>query len=97
MQHGASAGRVWCSYLQKTLPSLRRGFSSSFFQRAENIDTHARACLEKTRNIGIIAHIDAVCSRLKIPFKTLTIVQGKTTTTERMLYYSGHTRRIGSM
>ncbi|KAL4946286.1 hypothetical protein BDV06DRAFT_182645 [Aspergillus oleicola] len=40
-----------------------------------------QADLDRTRNIGIIAHIDA----------------GKTTTTERMLYYSGFTRRIGDV
>lgn len=39
------------------------------------------ADLQKLRNIGIMAHIDA----------------GKTTTTERMLYYSGITHRIGEV
>ena len=40
-----------------------------------------RVDLDKVRNIGIMAHIDA----------------GKTTTTERILYYTGKTHRIGEV
>jgi len=40
-----------------------------------------KVALEKTRNIGIMAHIDA----------------GKTTTTERVLYYTGVSHKIGEV
>ncbi|CAG8102197.1 unnamed protein product [Penicillium olsonii] len=63
--------------------SLPKGSQSNYkqLQKFSTSSSWQNEVLDRTRNIGIIAHIDA----------------GKTTTTERMLFYSGFTRRIGDV
>ncbi|KAJ5317818.1 hypothetical protein N7508_002326 [Penicillium antarcticum] len=84
--------RCMSSNLYKTQTNIASRSTSSLLKGLRSNYSHLRnfsaspatwqtEALDRTRNIGIIAHIDA----------------GKTTTTERMLYYSGFTRRIGDV
>src|SRR6187551_3170880 len=73
-----SSARTTCTgWRRRTRPSRTTGGEVE-----ETMSTTAtRVALDRVRNIGIMAHIDA----------------GKTTTTERILYYTGRTHKLGEV
>ena len=60
---------------------MGRHIAASFAVKLDEDAVLSDNLLSKTRNIGIMAHVDA----------------GKTTTTERILYYTGKTHKIGEV
>ncbi|XP_072050409.1 ribosome-releasing factor 2, mitochondrial-like [Amphiura filiformis] len=83
--HGKEAIK-WCLFTRVKYFSCKKhlwmtGYAASSRYYSGQANVDDGTDLSKIRNIGIMAHIDA----------------GKTTTTERMLYYSGSTRHMGDV
>ena len=63
------------------LATLQAGCSIGRRAYASSFSARSQVDLDKIRNIGVVAHVD----------------HGKTTLTERMLYYTGMVRHVGGM
>jgi len=78
---GASALRIDAPGLVGSRASSGRGAAASSVRMNTATETKRTVDLSMYRNVGIMAHIDA----------------GKTTTTERILFYTGKTYKIGEV
>ena len=74
-----SSARTTCTgWRRRTRPSRT---TAGEVEATMSTTTATQVALDRVRNIGIMAHIDA----------------GKTTTTERILYYTGRTHKLGEV
>ncbi|MED6257253.1 G elongation factor, mitochondrial 2 [Ataeniobius toweri] len=78
---GGCLFRVGSQSYRCSLSSYLRRYHGALSDDIKSLRAVLNPDISKIRNIGIMAHIDA----------------GKTTTTERMLYYSGYTRALGDV
>src|SRR5687767_8456709 len=76
----ARQGPFFCARSERP-PAARTAEAAARKHTERAFSMPRKYSLEKTRNIGIMAHIDA----------------GKTTTTERILYYTGRSHKMGEV
>lgn len=96
-----NGSRLWCRWCKRCLRQVHQRLLSTSGNEKVN-PGNSRTNNPRIRNIGILAHIDA---GFIVIFNDIDIFHiydwsffvGKTTTTERMLFYSGKIRNLGEV